>query len=74
MPVLACTDPNTDIGTVAEEGGFGVWCQSNNPENFTKAVDKLLSANLTEMGEAGYNYLLENYTSKQSANIIISKL
>ncbi|MBE6781148.1 MAG: glycosyltransferase family 4 protein [Ruminococcaceae bacterium] len=74
MPVLACTDPNTDIGKVAEEGGFGVWCESNSPENFTKAVDKLLSANLTEMGEAGYNYLKENYTSKQSADIIISKL
>ncbi len=73
MPVIACTDPNTDIGKVAEEGGFGVWCESNNPENFTKAVDKLLCANLTEMGEAGYNYLLENYTSGKSANIILSK-
>ncbi|MBR5539197.1 MAG: glycosyltransferase family 4 protein, partial [Clostridia bacterium] len=28
IPVLACTDPNTDVGKVIEEGNFGVWCES----------------------------------------------
>ena len=29
MPVLCATDPNTDIGTIAEENGYGYWCESN---------------------------------------------
>ena len=34
VPVLACTDPNTDIGKVIEEGGFGWWCESNDAVAF----------------------------------------
>lgn len=74
MPVLCCTDPNTDIGKVAENGGFGIWCESNNPENFTKAVDKMLNADLEKMGAAGYRYLKENYTAEKSCDIILSNI
>ena len=74
MPVLACTDPNTDIGTVAENGGFGVWCEANDPENFTKAVDEMLTRDLNEMGEKGYKYLKENYTAKKASEIVLSHI
>lgn len=74
MPVLACTDPNTDIGKVAEKGGFGVWCESNDPANFTSAVDKMLASNLEEMGNAGYSYLKENFTVDKVCDIILSNI
>lgn len=74
MPVIACTDPNTDIGRVIEAGGFGWWCESNDPALFTACVDKALSAPLSELGEMGYTYLKENYTVEQSYRIIMERL
>lgn len=74
MPVIACTDPNTDIGRVIEEGGFGWWCESKDPALFTACVDKALSAPLSELGEKGYAYLKENYTVEQSYRIIMERL
>ncbi len=66
MPVVACTDPNTDIGKVITEGGFGYWCESNNVEAFTEVIDSILNDNLKEMGKKGFEYLCENYTSEIS--------
>lgn len=70
MPVLSCTDPNTDVGKVIEEGGFGWSCESNSVEAFTEAVDEAIGANLVEMGAKGLSYLKENYTAKRGAEII----
>ena len=74
MPVIACTDPNTDIGKVAEEGGFGLWCESNNPANFTAAVDEMLTRDLKVMGEKAFTYLTENYTADKSCEIILKHI
>ena len=74
MPVLACTDKNTDIGKVISTGGFGWWCESDSADKFTKAVEFALGEDLETMGEKGYNYLLENYTSKNSYEIIMKNL
>ena len=74
MPVICCTDANTDIGKITETGEFGIWCESNNPDNFTKAVDKMLTADLEKMGEAAYSYLKENYTSDKCCEIILSNI
>ena len=70
MPVLSCTDPNTDVGKVIEEGGFGWSCESNSVEAFTEAVDEAIGANLAEMGAKGLLCLKENYTAKRGAEII----
>lgn len=74
MPVIACTDVNTDIGTVITEGGFGWWCESNNTDDFTAVVDEACKAELGKMGEKAYNYLIDNYTSQKSYEIIFSKI
>lgn len=74
MPVLACTDPNTDIGKVIVDGGFGWWCESNSTEDFTKTIDTALNADLKVLGENGYNYLKENYTVESGYNIIMSHI
>ena len=70
MPVICATDVNTDIGTIAEENGYGYWCESVKPEDFTVLVDKILKSDRKMMGEKGYRFLCENYTAEHTYNII----
>ncbi len=74
MPILASTDPNTDIGKVITENGFGWWCESNSTEAFTKTVDEAVGADLKALGENGFLYLKQNYTSENSYNIIMERI
>ena len=61
MPVLCATDANTDIGKIAEANGYGYWCESVKPEDFTALVDKMLASDRKAMGERGYEFLKQNY-------------
>ena len=72
VPVLCSTDPNTDIGRIAEENGYGYWCESNSVEAFTKLLDKMLNSDLKAMGERGYEYLCGNYLVGNTYNAINS--
>lgn len=74
LPVLACTDPNTDIGKVITEGGFGWWCESNDPAAFSRCVDNALRSDLPAMGAAGYSYLSKNYTAEKAAQTILDAI
>lgn len=71
MPVLCATDVNTDIGRIAEENGYGLWCESVNPEDFTVLVDKILSSDRKAMGEKGYEFLKANYLVEHTYNAIM---
>lgn len=71
IPVLACTDPNTDIGKVITEGGFGWWCESNSIQGFTKIVDNICSSDLKALGDNAYRVLNEKYSVSESYNTII---
>lgn len=64
LPVLACTDPNTDVGKVIVEGGFGWWCESNSTEAFQETIARVLQSNLKEMGNASMSYLCQHYSEK----------
>ena len=70
MPVIIATDPNTDMGTIAEENGFGYKCLSNDVEGFSQAVDKIINSNIEEMGKNAWEYLVKNYTVSTAYNII----
>lgn len=72
MPVLCATDANTDIGRIARENGYGYWCESNNVERFTATLEKMISSNISEMGEAGYRFLCENYLVQNTYSAIMS--
>ena len=61
MPIIAATDPNCDIGKIAEENGFGFWCESNSVIAFTTILDKMIHSDRKAMGERGYEYLCKNY-------------
>ena len=72
MPVLICTDENTDIGNIATENEFGLSSISNNEEEFVKNVKKLINKELRDkLGKNGYRFLLENYTVETSYKIIM---
>lgn len=72
IPVICATDPNTDIGRIAEENGFGYWCESVKPEDFTALVDKMLASDRKAMGEKGYQFLKENYLVEHTYNAIMA--
>ena len=72
MPVLCATDPNTDMGRIAEENGFGYWCESNSVEAFTAILDRMIAADRQAMGEKGYKFLCENYTVENTYGAIVS--
>ena len=72
IPVLACTDPNTDIGKVITEGGFGWWCESNSIQEFTKIVDCICSADLKTLGDNAYRVLNEKFSVSESYNTIVN--
>ena len=73
MPILCATDPNTDIGRIAEKNGYGYWCESNNTAGFTLLINKILSkpGHIKEMGERGYDYLCNNYLVEHTYNAIM---
>lgn len=74
MPVLCATDPNTDIGRIAEENGYGYWCESNSVDAFTDILNKMMKSNREKMGKNGYKYLKENYQVDNTYESIIKHL
>ena len=74
LPVLVCTDPNTDVGKIAEDGEFGWWCESNSVGNLKKVVEKVLQSNLSQMGNNAIEYLKKYYSSKKAYSVIIDSL
>lgn len=74
MPVLACTDPNTDIGKVITEGQFGWWCESDSAESFEAAVNQAIKSDLKTLGDNSFNYLNEHFTASESYNIILKSI
>lgn len=74
LPVLCATDPNTDIGKVAEENGFGYKCLSNDVDGFIETVEILMNeCDLTVMGKKSNDYLLREYSVEQAYHIIMKE-
>lgn len=71
MPVICATDPNTDMGRIAEENGFGYWCESNSVEAFNSMLDRMINSNMSAMGEAGFRYLSSNFLVDNTYGAII---
>ena len=74
MPVICATDPNSDIGLIAESNGFGYYVPSNDVDAFTDAVDKILASDMIYMGEKGYQYCMDNYSIDHTYKVIVSKV
>ena len=74
IPVLACTDPNTDIGKVITEGEFGWWCESDSVDSFREKIDEICNTHLEKYGLNGYRYLQKHYTVEESYRIICESI
>lgn len=74
MPVLCATDPNTDIGSIAEMNGYGYWCESNSVESFTSIFDRMIHSDIQKMGVKGYEFLKNNYLVDNTFNTIMNHL
>ncbi len=74
IPVLACTDPNTDIGRVVTDGGFGWWCESNDIRSFSDCINVSCTENAAEKGQNGLLYLKDNYTVEKAYQRIMCSL
>ena len=74
LPVLACTDPNTDVGDIIENAGFGWQCRSNNVKEFKNIIKKVLNSNLSQKGNAAMEYLSGNYSAKIAYEVIVKEI
>lgn len=73
-PIIACTDPNCDTGSLAEQKGYGFYCPSNSVEAFVKTIDRMLASDIRQMGENGYQFFLDNYTTEHTFKAIMKHL
>ena len=71
IPVLACTDPNTDIGDVIESGGFGWWCESDDVGGFKEKISDLSTESFNGKGDIAFDHLSSNYSAETSYHIIM---
>ena len=73
IPIYAVTDPNTDLGSIIEDNGFGWWSPSNDVDLFMDKIRAISSQDkCKEMGKNGYNYLCKHYNVLQAYNIIMA--
>lgn len=71
LPVLACTDPNTDVGKVIANGGFGWWCESNRKDNFVNLVRNIKEKDYESITDDEFAFLQENYSVKTIYHSIV---
>lgn len=74
IPVLAVTDPSTDIGRVITDGGFGWWCESNREDLVCMRIAQICKEDLKSKGRIGFEYMQNHYTSEESYKIISSHM
>ncbi|MCH5278299.1 MAG: glycosyltransferase family 4 protein [Christensenellaceae bacterium] len=74
LPVLAVTDPNTDIGKVVVDGGFGWWCESDDTTRFLDCVNGICDSDLGMMKEKEFRYLEEHYSVEEAYRTIMRHL
>lgn len=70
IPVLAVTDPNTDIGKTIVDGEFGWWLESNDSDAVHDLIRRISESNTNSFGINGYTYLEEHFSSKCAYQII----
>ncbi|MCR5824299.1 MAG: glycosyltransferase family 4 protein [Lachnospiraceae bacterium] len=77
IPVIAATDPNTDVGKVIEDGDFGCWCESNDSDRFRQLVAEMCALQdetLKEKGLNGMQYVKEHFNVEKQYELIVKAL
>lgn len=71
IPVLVCTDSNSDVGKEVVEGEYGLYCESNDKDGFVEKVKEFMKMDISTMGENGYRNLIEKYSVSITYKIIV---
>lgn len=76
LPVLAATDPNTDVGSIIESAGCGYWTISENQESMQIAIQKFCEDNkkYMEMKENAWRLLVNEFHVRNSFQLIKNRL
>lgn len=74
LPVLACTDKNTDIGKVIVDGGFGWWCGSESVFDFSRHIRKILNETYYTYGVHSLDRLVSTYTTVTTYQRILDSI
>ncbi len=68
LPVLACTDNATDMGTIIEQNQLGWNCSSSSVEEFAKTV--AIATSYTHDPQRSIQFLKSHYDAKLASDII----
>ncbi len=74
LPVLACTDPNTDIGKVIVDGSFGWWCKNYNTAELDTVVEIACHTDTNGMSSRAWAFLNNRYNVSGGYQIIMNGL
>lgn len=71
LPLLIASDVVSDMGPIAENNGFGYWCESDSVDGFTEVLNKMLNSNIQEMGKKGFEFVRKNYLVSNTYEVIV---
>jgi glycosyltransferase involved in cell wall biosynthesis len=76
MPIIAATDPNTDVGLDIEKNKCGYWVISGDTNGMQKAIDNLINDTdyFKTMKENAWKFLMNEFTSEKSFKLIKEKI
>jgi len=74
IPVIAATDPNTDIGDVIENANCGYKVIAGNQKEMQMKLETLLHDDLKKMGHNAEKLLMSEYIVDRSYNLIMEKI
>lgn len=77
MPVLSATDIHTDIGKIAQNNGFGYWCESGDLDAMNELINVFVNMDqntFEQMGKTGNRFLKDNYLTDRTYKAIVSKI
>lgn len=71
-PVIIATETVSDVGPVAQKNGYGYWCKSTDAKKFVSLMDEYLDTDKRQkMGERGYMYMKEKFSTEVVYNTIM---
>ena len=74
LPVIACTDVNTDVKELVLGRDFGWWCESCDGEAFDRIIAEALSSDLKQKGRNAFATLREKYSISVAYQALIKHL
>lgn len=72
MPILVASDKNCDMGPIAEQDGYGYWCESSSVSDFIAIVNRMMEADRDIMGKAAHVAFVEKYSIDRTYNAIMN--